>query len=105
MSSNKLLRDQVISERKKRRLITIILIVLSFLYVGLNLLMGESGYLKYRELSNKKQQFEQEIITLEKENIQLKNQIKSLKENPFYAEKYAREEFGLARPDEYIFQY
>jgi len=105
MSSDNLLRKQVVSEIKKKRLIIFILIILSFIYLAVNLLLGDGGLLKYRELYIKKQLFEKEITELEKENTRIKAQIKSLKENPFYAEKYAREEFGLARPDEYIFQY
>jgi len=105
MSSDNLLRKQVVSEVKKKRLITFILIILSFIYLAANLLLGDAGLLKYRDLSSKKLNIEKEIAELEKENSRVKAQIKSLKENPFYAEKYAREEFGLARPDEYIFQY
>ncbi|MDI6743946.1 MAG: septum formation initiator family protein [Thermodesulfovibrionales bacterium] len=105
MNSDNLLRKQVVSEIKKKRLITFILIILSFIYLAANLLLGDAGLLKYRELSNKKLSLKKEITELEKENTRIKTQIKSLKENPFYTEKYAREEFGLARPDEYIFQY
>jgi cell division protein FtsB len=105
MSSNNLLRQQVVSEKKKRQFIIVVLIVLSFLYLGINFLLGDAGFLKYRELSKKKVQIEREIAELNSENLQLRSQIKSLKDNPFYSEKYAREEFGLARPDEYIFQY
>lgn len=105
MNSDNLLRKQVVSEVKKKRLITFILLVLSFVYLCINLLIGDAGFLKYRELSGKKLHLEKEITELEKENIQIKTSIKSLKENPFYSEKHAREEFGLARPDEYIFQY
>ncbi|MBI4690844.1 MAG: septum formation initiator family protein [Nitrospirae bacterium] len=105
MNLNNPLRDQVISERKKRRFITFILIVLSFTYLGINLLLGDAGFLRYRELSNKKAQLEKEIAELRQENTHVKTQVKVLKENPFYLEKYAREEFGLARSDEYIFQY
>lgn len=105
MNSDNLLRKQVVSEVKKKRLITFILIVLSFVYLCINLLVGDAGFLKYRGLSSKKVHLEKEITELQKENIRIKTQIKSLKENPFYSEKHAREEFGLARPDEYIFQY
>lgn len=105
MSSQNLLRKQVHSEVKKKRLITFIIIVLSFAYLSLNLLLGDAGFLKYRELYGRKMQLEQEISNLQMENARIKTQVKALKENPFYSEKYAREEFGLARPDEFIFQY
>lgn len=105
MNSDNLLRKQVVSEIKKKRLITFIIIVLSFLYLGITLLLGDAGLLRYRELYSKKAHLEKEINEIEKENARMKAHLKSLKENPFYSEKYAREEFGLARPDEYIFQY
>lgn len=105
MNSNNLLRKQVVSEIKKKRLITLIIIILSFIYLGINLLLGDAGFLRYGELYTKKTSLEKDINELQKENTRIKTQIKSLKENPFYSEKYAREEFGLARPDEYIFKY
>lgn len=105
MNSNNLLRKQVVSEIKRKRLIIFITLVLSFIYLGISLVLGNAGLLQYIELKNKRAQIEKELIELQKENIQIRAQIKAFKENPFYAEKYAREEFGLARPDEYIFQY
>lgn len=105
MNSNNLLRKQVVSEIKKKRLITSIVLLLSFIYLMINLLFGDSGFIRYRQLINRKSSLENEIATLQKNTVQMKNQITALKENPFYLEKHAREEFGLARSDEYIFQY
>jgi len=78
---------------------------LSFTYLFISLIFGDMGLLKYRELYKTKNRLEMEIQSMEQENLQIRTQIKSLKENPFYAEKHAREDFGLAKPDEYIFQY
>jgi len=100
-----LLRKQVASEIKKRRLITFTVILLGFIYLAVSLIFGDMGLLKYIELNKKKAHLERQTKEMEKENEQLKVMIKSLKEDPFYKEKYAREEFGLAKPDEYIFQY
>lgn len=100
-----LLRKQVLSERRKRRLIFFTIFLLSFLYLAITLVFGDMGILRYIELSKKKSHLETQIHELSNENKQLKSQIKFLKEEPFYIEKYAREEFGLARPDEYIFLY
>lgn len=105
MNSNNLLRKQIVSEVKKKRLIVLILLVLSFIYMSVNMLLGDSGFIRYIELTNKKRALATEISDLHADNLKIKNQIKLLKENPFYSEKYAREEFGLASPDEYIFQY
>lgn len=105
MNLDNRLRKQVVSEIKKKRLITCILIALSFIYLMISFLFGDSGFIRYMELTKRKTLFENQITELRNENISIKNQLLSLKQNPFYMEKYAREEFGLARPDEYIFQY
>ena len=100
-----LLRKQVVSEIRKRRLIFFTIILLSFIYLFISLIFGDMGLLKYRELNKTKIRLGTQIGEISKENKQLRSHINSLKEEPFYTEKYAREDFGLAKPDEYIFQY
>jgi cell division protein FtsB len=99
------LRQQVASEIRKRKLIFYTIVFLSFLYLLINIIFGDMGLLKYRELRTKKTALDREIVEIEQENLRLKTQIKSLKEDPYHREKHAREDFGLAKPDEYIFQY
>jgi len=105
MSSHNLLRKQVLSEVKKRRLIGLTLVVLSFIYLSISLVFGDMGLLRYLELNKTRKNLEKQLVEIHNQNEQIKAQIKLLKEDPFYREKFAREEFGLARPDEYIFQY
>lgn len=105
MTSTKLLRKQVSSEMKKRKLIFYTVMLLSFVYLFVSLIFGDMGLLKYRELYKTRTRFQMQLHEIEQENLQIRSQIKSLKEDPFYAEKHAREDFGLAKPDEYIFQY
>ncbi len=105
MSSHSLLRKQVASEIKKRRLIFFTIVVLSLLYLAASFTFGDAGLLKYRELKRKKVQLAGEIQAIEVRNSRLKSELKQLKENPFYLEKYAREDFGMAKPDEYVFKY
>jgi cell division protein FtsB len=100
-----LLRKQVVSEIRKRRLIYFTIILLSFFYLIINLIFGDMGLLKYRELNKKKIRLETQVKEIKRENEQLASEVKLLKEDPFYTEKHAREDFGLAKPDEYIFQY
>ena len=100
-----LLRKQVAAERRKKRLILFTGVFLICIYLLVSFLFGDMGLLSYNKLHTTKNDIETEIIQLEKENSQLKAQIEMLKQDPFYKEKYAREEFGLAKPDEYIFQY
>lgn len=105
MSTNKLLRKQVVSEVKKRRLIFFTLVILSFIYLSASLLFGDAGLFRYLELTRTKKNLERQLVEISRQNEQVRSQIKLLKEDSFYREKFAREEFGLAKPDEYIFQY
>ena len=105
MNSNKLLENQVRSEIKKRNLVFFTFFVLCFIYLSISLLFGDMGVFRYIELHKTKKSLEKQITDINRQNEQIKAQIKSLKDDPFYTEKLAREEFGLAKPDEYIFQY
>lgn len=105
MSTHNLLRKQVLSEIKKRRLILLTLIILSFIYISISLVFGDMGLFRYIELSRTKKDLEKQVTDISIHNERLKSQIKLLKEDPFYREKLAREEFELAKPDEYIFKY
>ena len=103
MSSHNLLRKQVVAEIKKKRLVFLTIVVLSFLYLSISLVFGDMGLLRYAELNKIKTKLENQITAISGQNEQLKSQIKLLEEDPFYKEKLAREEFGLAKPDEFIF--
>ena len=105
MNCENRLRKQVTSEIKKRRLIFYTIVFLSLLYLVISFTFGDTGFLKYRELGEKKSQLAREIKELETRNSRLKSEVKLLKEEPFYIEKHAREDFGMARPDEYVFKY
>lgn len=105
MNCENRLRKQVTSEIKKRRLIFYTIVFLSLLYLAISFTFGDAGFLKYRELREKKSQIAREIKELEARNARLKSEVKLLKEDPFYLEKHAREDFGMAKPDEYIFKY
>ncbi|MEW6569924.1 MAG: septum formation initiator family protein [Nitrospirota bacterium] len=90
---------------RKRRLVFFTIVLLTFVYILVSLIFGEMGLLRYKELHNTKISMEREIKEIEKENEQLATHIRLLKEDPFFVEKHAREDFGLAKPDEYIFLY
>lgn len=99
------LRQQVTVERRRRNTIFFTLVVLAFFYIATALLFGNMGFLKYLKLTKTKTRLETEISAMENENKSLKKQVTELKSDNFYIEKYAREEYGLAKPDEYIFQF
>jgi cell division protein FtsB len=100
-----LLEKQVRAEAKKNRMIFFTIITLSFIYLSISLIFGDMGLVKYLELNRTRKNLETQITEVHQQNEQLRLQLKSLKEDPFYREKLAREEYGLSKPDEFIFQY
>ena len=105
MSTHNLLRKQVLSEVRKKRLIFLTVVSLSFLYLSISLVFGDMGLFRYLELNRTKMNLERQVTEINRQNEQLRTQLKLLKEDPFYREKLAREEYGLSKPNEYIFQY
>lgn len=105
MSSHNLLRKQVASELKKRRQIFFTAVILIFLYLSVSFVFGDAGFIRYLKLQKKRDHITREIKEIEEKNALLRTDVQRLRENPFYLEKHAREDFGMARPDEYIFKY
>jgi cell division protein FtsB len=99
------LRQQVSREQRKRNYVFFCIIFVALAYLSYNLIFGEMGLLKYMELKKNKQRLESDIARIQKENKNMSEQVNSLKKDPYYIEKYAREEYGLAKPDEFIFQF
>jgi cell division protein FtsB len=105
MSTSDLLGNQVRAEMKKRRLVFLTVVTLCFIYLSISLVFGNMGLLKYVELNRTKKDLENRVVEINRQNEEIKTQITLLKNDPFYKEKLAREEFGLSKPGEYIFQY
>jgi cell division protein FtsB len=97
------LRSQVRGEIKKRKLILFTVILIGIAYLFISFIFGEQGIIKYIEISAKKSNLEKEIVSLQKENEQLRRDMKVIKEEPFYIEKYAREEYGLVKEGDWVF--
>jgi cell division protein FtsB len=100
-----LLERQVRAEANRNRMIFYTIIVLSVVYLTISLVFGDMGLLKHLEMKRTRKGLEKQITEISQQNQQLRQQLNSLKEDPFYREKIAREEYGLSKPDEYIFQY
>jgi cell division protein FtsB len=99
------LRQQVSHEQRRRTYIFFTCIAIALAYLCYNLIFGDMGLFKFLELRQNKSRLESEITRIDKENKALNVQVNSLKKDPYYIEKYAREEYGLAKPDEFIFQF
>lgn len=100
-----LLERQVRAEANRNRMIFYTIIILSFIYLSISLVFGDMGLVKYLEMNRTRTSIEKQIAEVHTQNEQLRLQLKALRNDPFYREKLAREEYGLSKPDEYIFQY
>jgi len=63
---------------------------------------GTHGYLAMRRTQNEINKVEAGLDQLNKENLQLEQEVRELKTDPHKIEKIARDELGLAKPGEVI---
>jgi cell division protein FtsB len=75
-----------------------------FLLLALLAMVGERGFWEVYQYSRHLQRIESRIRSLEEENQRLQRQVTGLRSDPYQVEKLAREDLGLARPDEFIFE-
>jgi cell division protein FtsB len=99
------MRQQVSREQRRKTLVFFTCILAAMAYLFYTLMFGDIGVIKYYELRQNKKRLESELKRIDRENKALNEQVNALKKDPFYIEKYAREEYGLAKPDEFIFQF
>jgi cell division protein FtsL len=65
-------------------------------------IFGTHGYLAMRRTQQEIKKVNADIQQLNKENVQLEEEVKDLKSDPRKIEKIARDELGLAKPGEVI---
>ncbi len=65
-------------------------------------IFGTHGYLAMRRKQQEIKKVKAALEQLNKENLQLEQEVKELKTDPHKIEKIARDELGLARPGEVI---
>ena len=75
-----------------------------FLLLSLLAMAGERGFFEVYQFSRHLQHVESRIQALEVENERLRMQVTKLRSDPYQIEKLAREDLGLVRPDEIIFE-
>ncbi len=75
-----------------------------FIFLGIIAFTFLPNYTRIKELSRKEKVLSQKITRYEKENQQLKTDLESLKDDVFYLEKIAREQFGAAKDKEVTIQ-
>jgi cell division protein FtsB len=68
-----------------------------------NALAGERGYIETMRAKQQYQDLADSIRDLRKENVELREQARKLKEDPKTIEDLARMELGFIKPDEILF--
>jgi cell division protein FtsB len=79
-----------------------VLLALLVLILVVHDIFGTHGYLAMRRTQQEIKKVNADLDRLNKENLQLGQEVKELKTDPHKIEKIARDELGLARPGEVI---
>ena len=95
---------QVSNSRKKRRLIYLTFGTLLFIYLTLNIIVGENGLLRYMKLRSMRNNLLAESTIAAKQNEDTRAGVEALKKDPDRVEELARE-FGLTKKGELIFKF
>lgn len=99
------LRRQVSNEIKLRRYVVNTALVLSLIYVFGTLVFSDMGLMHYVEIKEKRVFLSAELKNIESANEELLTSLANYKNDNYYLEKFARENFGMAGPGELIFLY
>jgi cell division protein FtsL len=78
------------------------LLILCVFTLFLHDIFGTHGYLALRRTKLEIERVQSDIARLNKENLELSDEVKSLKTDPHKIESIARDELGLAKPNEVI---
>lgn len=98
-------RQQIEAARKKKK--KMIYMATSFVlgYLMILFLFGEVSLPHYLSMRKTYQQMKTEIDQLKTENINLKRESEALRSNPEQIESLAREELGLTKKGEIIYEF
>ncbi len=77
--------------------------VIALLALGVGSVFGDHGFLSLSERRQRVQGLRLEIQDLRAENARLSSEVSALRSSPQAIERLAREQLGLARPDEVVF--
>jgi len=92
-------------QKKKTFNLSFIAMLCIFLFLLFLSVFGSSGIIKVLQMNRKIDLLNQEIVFMEKENKRMLDQIHRLKEDAFSIEKLAREELGLVKPGERVYEF
>ena len=79
--------------------------VVLVLYFLVTRVLGEMGVVKYYRMKAQYSSLTKEIAKLKQDNVRLRKDVDSLKNDPAYLERVARDKLGLVRPGEIVYYY
>ncbi len=88
-----------------RRKLFVVLGILLAAYIIVSCIFGEMGLIKYYRMKVRSNALTNEIAALKRDNAKLRQHVHSLKNDPLYVERIARDKLGLARPGEIVYYY
>jgi len=94
-----------VARSARRRKVLAGLVLLVMLYGVWSLVVGEMGLIKYYRMRAQERSLRVEIAHLKQDNLRLIQEVRSLKHDPAYLERLARDMIGLARPGEVVYYY
>ncbi len=86
-----------------RRLLASAVLVILAAGMFAHVLLGDNGWIKYRQKKAEYQKLQQQLQRMDEENQRLDAEIKALKSDPKAIEKEAREQLRYAKPGEVIY--
>jgi cell division protein FtsB len=102
-------RNYIKTERSSRTALwkntLIVAGALLLLYFLVTRVLGEMGAVKYYRMKAQYTALTEEIAKLKHDNVRLRKDVYSLKNDPAYLERIARDKLGLARPGEIVYYY
>lgn len=101
----KALDRQIKAERKLVSYVIYTVGVLLTVFLLVKLFFGGMGLFRYLELKDRRDALAAEVEEINRLNAVLDASLREFKGNDFYLEKYAREDYGLKKPDEFVFIY
>jgi cell division protein FtsB len=98
-------RQAVIESRKRRRFILLTVGGFFTVYFLFSFIFGDAGLFSYFKIQKTQGRLNHEIEELRGKNAELKKQIELLRSDPHYIEQIARDQLGLVKDGETIYQF
>ena len=98
-------RQAVIESQRRRRMILLAVAGFFTVSVVFSFIFGDAGIFSYFKMQKAQGQLTHEIEDLRQKNAELKKQIELLRSDPHYIEQIAREQLGLVKDGETVYQF